>query len=68
MNIQVLDMVNTYNMHNLTDKFGQLEWLQKTFDYAEKHNETILLLSHYAPYTNYMYNGKAHSLLLTRMG
>eukprot|EP01022_Parablepharisma_sp_SALTPOND_P004333 TRINITY_DN120107_c0_g1_i1.p1 TRINITY_DN120107_c0_g1~~TRINITY_DN120107_c0_g1_i1.p1 ORF type:complete len:603 (+),score=40.66 TRINITY_DN120107_c0_g1_i1:115-1809(+) len=49
LNSLVRGSTNSYIWGNTTDVCGELSWLQRVLDYAEKHDEKALIIEHYPP-------------------
>lgn len=57
LNVMVQDGLNSYLWSNITDRFGELAWLQETLDYAEKNKEAVIIIGHYSPFTPWSIKG-----------
>jgi hypothetical protein len=57
MNSFVQDAMNSYIWDNVTDRLGQLSWLHRVLSEAEKKGESILIISHFPPYSSYAIKG-----------
>jgi len=48
---------NSFIWGNLTDRCGELKWLENTLEMAEQNNEKVLILQHYPPNDRFASSG-----------